>query len=474
MIKRRWLLICLITGAQAACLLGGVLWFGHWLSGGLLRRLEASAIITNRLIAADVAGMIEQSQIDAIDPDCDGWSRLQSLLRQARLPHGGFVAILDADGGTWVCPPGAAPWNGPQSERPGQARLRLDDGGATVPLSAAASGSQVLTGRVELFDETHLAAVRDIRDARAKVLVCQSARRVAESAADFARPVMIVGLVAAIIIVLFNKLVTVAIMLRYEDRLAASNADLEVQLRRREDALTRTRDAIIFGLAKLAESRDDDTGEHLERISEYVQILARELQSGHPELNDEAIRRLAVTSSLHDIGKVGVPDAVLLKPGPLTRAERAIIERHTEIGGACLLALKARLGGDDEFLRTACEIALAHHEKWDGSGYPFGLKGSEIPLSARIVALADVYDALTSQRVYKRAMSHELARRVILEGRGKHFDPQVVEAFLARESEFYGISRSAQGKSPLGGRRERYESLAAAPVAVPEPVGAEN
>lgn len=472
MIKHRWPLICLITGAQAACLLGGVLWFGHWLAGGLRARLEAGAFATNRLVAADVAGMIEQSGVDGIEPGSDSHRRLEALLSQARLPHGGFVAILDAQTGGWICHPGAGATVADSDRAPGRAPLVLDDG-RVVPLGEVATGAQVVSGRAELFDETYLAAVRDLRELRAKVVVCQNARRVTESTADFTGPVLVVGLVAAVIIVLFNMLVTVAIMLRYEDRLASSNADLAVQLQRREEALTRTRDAIIFGLAKLAESRDDDTGEHLERISQYVQIVARGLQPTHPELTDEAIRRLGVTSSLHDIGKVGIPDAVLLKPGPLTPAERAVIERHTEIGGACLLALKARLG-EDEFLQTACEIALAHHEKWDGSGYPFGLSGTEIPLSARIVALADVYDALTSQRVYKRAFTHERARRIILDGSGKHFDPDVVQAFLSREAEFYGISRSAGGGSAIRGRRPRYPALGAPPVEAPHPVGAEN
>ena len=139
---------------------------------------------------------------------------------------------------------------------------------------------------------------------------------------------------------------------------------------------------------------------------------------------------MTVTAALHDIGKVGIPDAVLKKPGKLTDEERKIMNSHTTIGGDTLIAVRQQWE-QDEFLRTAAEIALAHHEKWDGSGYPYGRSGDTIGLSARIVAVADVYDALTSERVYKKAMPHEKAKGIIVEGSGAHFDPLVVEAFLA-------------------------------------------
>ena len=212
----------------------------------------------------------------------------------------------------------------------------------------------------------------------------------------------------------------------------------------------KTRDAVIFGLAKLAESRDDDTGEHLERIQAYVAVLGRELCGIYPQIDDDTVAMLALTSSLHDIGKVGIPDAVLLKPGGLDDRERAIIEKHPLIGGDCLLAIKRRLGEDD-FLEIACEIALAHHERWDGGGYPFGLTGDVIPLSARIVAVADVYDALTTKRVYKEAMSHDQAREIIDKGSGIHFDPDIVAAFLTRQEDF---RRLAHGLDDPSGRHQ--------------------
>lgn len=204
----------------------------------------------------------------------------------------------------------------------------------------------------------------------------------------------------------------------------------------------------ILGLAKLAEYRDEATGAHLERIREYARLLAQELAvkpayAGY--ITPEYIEDIYNSSILHDIGKVGVPDAILLKPGKLSPDEFEIIKTHTTLGGDALRAVEEKLEGQS-FLTLGKEIAYAHHEKWDGSGYPRGLKGEKIPLSARIVALADVYDALTSQRVYKEAFSHEKAKEIILKDRGTHFAHDVVEAFLAHEDDFRRIRESLIGQ----------------------------
>jgi putative two-component system response regulator len=202
---------------------------------------------------------------------------------------------------------------------------------------------------------------------------------------------------------------------------------------RQADAL-RARNTLIFGLAKLAESRDSDTGEHLERIAAYCRVLAEQLRTVH-ELTDEWIVNLQLASSLHDIGKVGIPDNVLLKPGLLTPEERVVIERHPGIGATALDAILAR-DQSDSLLRMARNIAASHHERWDGKGYPAGLSGEAIPLEARIVSVADVYDALTSKRVYKPALSHDDALDIITKGRGLQFDPQVVGALRCCEIVF--------------------------------------
>jgi len=187
----------------------------------------------------------------------------------------------------------------------------------------------------------------------------------------------------------------------------------------------------IFALARLAESRDSDTGEHLERIRFYCRALSRALleEDAFPdELSARFVEVIDLTSPLHDIGKIGVPDSVLLKPGRLSAREYEIMQSHTTIGAEALDDALRRFP-DAEFLCMGRAIALCHHERWDGEGYPRGLSGEQIPLAARIVGVADVYDALRSVRCYKAAMPHEVARGVILEGRGTHFDPRIVDCF---------------------------------------------
>ncbi len=225
---------------------------------------------------------------------------------------------------------------------------------------------------------------------------------------------------------------------RYKDNLEQANAELVKEVNKQVNAGLAKRNALIFGLAKLADYRDTDTGAHLERIGLYARVLADALSHKHEEINAGWIDRIVLASSLHDIGKVGIPDSILLKPGRLTDQERSAMQKHTLIGADTLLAIRAKIGAD-EFIDMGVEIALQHHEKWDGTGYPFGLKGTNISLSARIVALADFYDAVTSKRVYKDAMSHEQASELIRELRGSHFDPQVADAFFENEHEFNAI-----------------------------------
>lgn len=197
----------------------------------------------------------------------------------------------------------------------------------------------------------------------------------------------------------------------------------------------------LFSLAKLAESKDGDTARHLERIRAYALVLGEyllKLPALQARLPVQFAELLYQTSPLHDIGKVGIPDHVLLKPGSLNDEEWLIMKRHAEIGAQTLDAA-LQVYPAAEYLRMARDIAWAHHEHWDGRGYPRGLKGEEIPFSARVVALADVYDALTMKRVYKSIVPHDVARGIILAASGKQFDPQVVEAFRATEAQFIQI-----------------------------------
>jgi putative two-component system response regulator len=218
--------------------------------------------------------------------------------------------------------------------------------------------------------------------------------------------------------------------------------ELLVRIRAGERMLgIETRDIVIFSMAKLAESRDPVTGYHLERIQYYSKTLAETIAcSKNPpqEVDRLFIDNIFHTSPLHDIGKIGTPDYVLLKPGRLDDNEFDIMKRHSRIGYETLNDALIRYPKAD-YLKMSAEIALSHHEKYDGSGYPEGLKGNAIPLAARIVALADVYDALVSKRVYKNAYRHDMAKAVILQGAGSHFDPMVVDAFLTCEESFLEI-----------------------------------
>ncbi len=214
--------------------------------------------------------------------------------------------------------------------------------------------------------------------------------------------------------------------------------------------LVRTRDAVIFGLAKLAESRDPDTGHHLERIALYATRLASALRR-HPKYRTlvslNFIRMIGISSALHDIGKVGVEDSILLKPGKLTDVERFRIQIHTTLGGDCIRQIEKRLGNSN-FLQMAREIAFFHHERWDGEGYPHRLSGEDIPLSARIVAIADTYDAMAVKRVYKEAYPHEVCVDRIRREAGQQFDPALVEVFLGIEQQFRDIAHScSQGQA---------------------------
>ena len=228
--------------------------------------------------------------------------------------------------------------------------------------------------------------------------------------------------------------------LRLLSSMAASAIDNFVSRQARNEA----HDSVVTALATLAEHRDTETGKHLERVTAYALYLSDELRKEEPfrtQIDDDFVRELRRAMPLHDIGKVAVPDHILLKPGKLTPIEITIMRQHAEAGAETLRSVMKRAPGA-WFLKMAEQIALCHHEWYDGSGYPRGLKESAIPLSARIAALADVYDALTSKRPYKDAMPHAQAAHIIREGRGSQFDPAIVDAFFRREAEF---SMAAEG-----------------------------
>ncbi len=234
-------------------------------------------------------------------------------------------------------------------------------------------------------------------------------------------------------------------------RIQEFNSELEDLVAKRTEEIVETRDVAVFALAKLADSRDPETGAHLERMREYSQILAEQLSQNvlyTQQIDHQFLEDLYRSSPLHDVGKVGIPDAILQKPGRLTKEEFEIMTHHTVIGADALeeAAGRSESGG---FLNMAIDVARYHHEHFNGRGYPDGLAGSHIPLAARIVALADVYDALTSVRVYKKAFKPEKAKAMIVELRSRQFDPEVVDAFLIRYDDFLAVGASDGKVRPM-------------------------
>ena len=229
------------------------------------------------------------------------------------------------------------------------------------------------------------------------------------------------------------------------DILRDHNRHLEAEVARRMSENQEIQRITIHALARLAETRDPETGNHLLRTQEYVRTLALGLRE-HPRfaaaLDTRTISALAESAPLHDIGKVGIPDNILLKPGKLTPEEWDVMKTHAVLGSKAIEQAEKDARKPVEFLAIAKQIAHWHHEKWDGSGYPDGLAGDAIPLPARLMALADVFDALISKRVYKEAFDFATASRIIIEGRGKHFDPDVVDVFIREFATFQRIAET--------------------------------
>jgi len=219
---------------------------------------------------------------------------------------------------------------------------------------------------------------------------------------------------------------------------------LEAEVTRRTKEINMIQDVSMVAMGSLAEARDNETGNHIRRTQAYIELLTTQLKD-HPKfksfITEEAIHLLLRSAPLHDIGKVGIPDHILLKRGQLTAEEFEIMKKHTIIGREAIMNAEKMLDAPVSFLRFARELAYHHHERWDGTGYPEGLSGDDIPLSGRLMAVADVYDALVSNRIYKWPLPHEKAVEAIREGRGTHFDPDVVDAFLAISDQFLKVAR---------------------------------
>jgi response regulator RpfG family c-di-GMP phosphodiesterase len=316
--------------------------------------------------------------------------------------------------------------------------------------TASNEGSPVTRGVLDMAGARHLAVARLLPDRQGFLVFHRPVTEIEGAAAALLKPLPAISMMALAWTCVLLGLAVYMILARFHDAAKRTRKRSAADALRHAQNLIRTRDSVIFGLAKLTESRDPETGDHLERISIYSTILATALQR-YPEFSDEVtpafVRLIGISSALHDIGKVGIGDCILIKPGPLTKAERGRMETHATIGADCLQRIEQRLGSSN-FLQMAREIAVAHHERWDGSGYPYGLSGQAIPLAARIVAIADVYDALTTRRVYKPAYGHAESVETIRSQAGRHFDPRLVEVWLTLEDKYSNIARQHGPSTP--------------------------
>jgi len=361
------------------------------------RRVEASAQDT----ASGVALAVMRLDVESIEPGSEGGIRIRAMLDDLTLPGQSTISIVSQDGRV------------------------LYHAGEGVSVGSMYTASVPLS-KYHAVLRVHAPAEQLI-----------SARDAAASEINLR-----VWLGGAVIILL-TGIVALALISLHERRLVRANRVLGQQVLRRDSDLIAAREGMILGLAKLADYRDTDTGQHLDRICEYSALLARAASARFPEITEHFISAVRLAASLHDIGKVGIPDAVLLKPGALLPRERELIEKHTTMGAATLISIRERFG-EDELLDLGIDIALCHHERWDGTGYPNRLRGNEIPFAARIVSIVDVYDALTSVRVYKPAMSHGRAVQIMREGRGTQFDPVLLDIFLSIAEEFDTVRRTLQ------------------------------
>ena len=442
--KPGWSIVILISSVQLALLLIAVLVLFSWFLGQTEESVGSQTCRDNHVIAEQIVKAIDASELREIRQNGDDLDRLTEILANVRVPNLGFSCVFDARTGKTIC------WH-PESTDLTELQFEhvlliplLSESTGPVPLLGSVTnqpGERYSEGRILFGERQHFVSAVFLPQLNSVLLIGQQRNH---SMAELSKIVSFTkrfAFAATLVLGMICICLIVATLRRMAEHFNDMSQGLARQVTEREKELVATQNAVVFGLAKLAESRDNDTGEHLDRIRSYVTILANDLLHRIKDVDEEFVHILGLASSLHDIGKVGIPDSILLKPNRLSLEEREVMELHTLIGGECLEAIQARLG-NNVFMHTAKQIAYYHHERWDGTGYPHGLSGDEIPLVARIVAVADVYDALTSKRPYKQPMSHMESKGIIVSGSGSQFDPQIVDVFLRHEHEFQAISRS--------------------------------
>lgn len=385
----------------------------------------------------DFAARLHELVSGPIRRDTPEWEAAQKLVQESQPREGGTLMLLDQTARVLCYPTEAG--GGVPNINMSQQRLTLYPSGEEIELAQLRPAS-ILLADTTLASGPVVLAMVDAPSLRAKVVLMETHESIRAAARAMSSRALLWTALGGAGVLVITIAGSALLVRRYDSMLMRANQQLQAELDRRVRRGLTIRNALVFGLAKLADYRDTDTGKHLERICHYCEILAKDLKGVFGELTKSWIENLKLASSMHDIGKVGVADAILLKPGRLTPEERRLMELHSLIGADTLIAIRRRVG-DDTLINMAIQVALSHHERYDGTGYPYGLQGEQIPLAARIVALADMYDALTSRRVYKDAMSHEEACKIIRVSRGTHFDERIVDAFERNQAVFDKVRR---------------------------------
>lgn len=437
-----------IIAAQSVCLAVG-LWMHHWctVSAAVQVARDQTQVELQKLTPSVAARFATPPSPDQVD---EMQAHIHAFLNE-HSPGSKIEGILWLDAGIRI-----------------RNSIALGPRSATMPANIGQwtpgtelDANRLRNGLIRINDRQYLASSTQLDGDDGTVVVYCSIDVVdAQAIALLKNATVIDGITFVWMAVLFG-IGAYVLVTRLHDAMAVQQSRAASNEQRQAQQLVRTRDAVILGLARLAESRDEEISDHLERISVYVTTLAAAARN-HPKFRDEMspsfMRLIGISSALHDIGKVGVEDRILRKPGPLTTAERRQMQTHATIGGDCLQDMERRFGRSD-YLHIASEIAYCHHERWDGGGYPQGLSGSCIPLSARIVAISDVYDALSSRRVYKQAFSHSECVAIMKKEAGKHFDPDLMDVWLTVADQYAALARKFASHRHPDNDDESAESL---------------
>jgi len=445
-LRSRGRLVFATVMVQAAFLVMGWMVMTHMTRSDMSQRVYDAVLDENARSVSQFHTQLAHEGEGSLEYGSEEWDRVQSMIETYRLAGGASIFLLGRDNRV-LCHPSLR--ENPNLRRVdySEQQVTLFPRGGTLSLSRL-NPRTVAVGTTDFLSGPAALAFLHDPERGVKIVVYVPDAVLAAAGRRMTTGMLTWGVPTAMLVLVLTGLGSAWLVRRYDGMLVRVNRLLEREVQRRTRKGLAIRDALVFGLAKLADYRDTDTGRHLERICRYCELLALEMRAVNVAITVEWIERLKIASSMHDIGKVGIPDGILLKPGILTPRERTLMELHTTIGAETLLAIRRRVG-TDALLDMSIQVALEHHEKWDGTGYPHKLTGGQISLAARIVALADIYDALTSKRVYKEAMPHDKARRIILESRAAHLDPDVVDAFERVQHQFDAVRAQLQADEPV-------------------------